>query len=726
MERLSLVFGRWPRFAHRRARLVIVGALAVIIPLGVLWSVAAGEYGTSFSVPGSEAQELFDVLSERFPSNAGDQATVVVKADAGFADPAMKVRIDRLRSEVASLPDVTGVSSPFETPGSISEDGTIAQLTAQYGNQARDLDESTAEALIDLVRNQSAPGFQVEAGGSIVQLAEREPPGSSEIIGIAAAVVILLLAFGSLVAMGLPIATALLGLTTGFFLVGLSSRFVPMPGFAPQFIAMIGIGVGIDYALLVVSRYREEMANGLSGEHATVTSIATAGRSVFFAGVTVMIALLGLWASGLEAIGWVGTAAAVVVGIMVGVALFVLPALLRFAGPSLDRWKVPGVKPPSADSTTGIGYRWSRLVQRYPLLCLATSLGFLLLLAAPVLDLRLGTSDSGNNPESMTSRRAYDLITAGFGPGANGPIIVGVVIDEPRAVSRVEQLPALVRGVKGINRVSPVRFNEAQTAAVIAVIPSSAPQDAQTVDLIHDLRRELRRGFEGTRSRPLVGGSTALFIDVGVQQGERLPYFLGAILLLSFLLLMAVFRSLLAPLKAVAMNLLSIAASFGILVAIFQWGWLGDVFGVSREGPVEAFLPMMLFAVLFGLSMDYEVFLVSRIREEYLKSGDNSEAVARGLSVTGRVITAAAAIMIAVFGAFALSDQRVIKEFGIGLAVAIFLDATVVRMVLVPSLMQLAGRWNWWMPQRLDRVVPRISVEAEHLRRTAGPQPDAP
>jgi RND superfamily putative drug exporter len=726
MSRESLVFERWPRFAHRRARLVLACAVGVIIPLGVLWSVAAGEYGTSFSIPGSEAQKLFDVLSKRFPTHAGDQATVVVRAEAGLEDAATQARVDELRAQLAALPDVTAVSSPYETPGSISPDGTIARLTVQYGDLARNVDESTAVALIDLVEEQSVPGLQVEAGGQIVLLAEQEPPGSSEIIGIAAAVIILLLAFGSLVAMGLPIATALLGLTTGFFLAGLSSRFVPMPGFAPQFITMIGIGVGIDYALLVVSRYREEVANGISGEEATVTSIATAGRSVFFAGATVMIALLGLWASGLEAIGWVGTAAAVMVGIMVGVALLLLPALLRFAGPYLDRWRVPGVKPPSADSTTGMGYRWSRFVQRYPVICLALSLGILLVLAAPVLDLRLGTSDSGNNPESLTSRRAYDLISAGFGPGANGPVIVGVVIDDPATISRVEQLPGLIGQVEGVSQVSPVRITETKTAAVVTVIPNSAPQDPGTEDLIRELRLSLGEEFAGTGSQPLVGGSTALFIDVGAQQSERLPYFLAAVLLLSFLLLMAVFRSLLVPLKAVAMNLLSIAAAFGVLVAIFQWGFLGDVLGVSREGPVEAFLPMMLFAVLFGLSMDYEVFLVSRIREEYLKSGDNSEAVARGLSVTSRVITAAAAIMIAVFGAFALSDQRVIKEFGIGLSVAIFLDATVVRLVLVPALMQLAGHWNWWMPQRLDRLIPRISVEAEHLRRAAKPQPDAP
>ena len=731
MIRPSLLFERWPRFAHRHARLVLAGALAVLVPLAVLWSLAAGEYGTSFSIHGSEAQQLFDALRDRFPSSAGDQVTVVVKPAAGYDDAGTKAQVEALRKDLAALPEVTGVSSPYDSQGAFSTDKTVARMTVQYAKQASKIDKSDAKALIDLVKRESKAGFQVEAEGAVVRLAEREPPGSSEIIGISAAIIILLLAFGSIVAMGLPIVTALIGLSSGFFLVGLASRLINMPSFAPQFIAMIGIGVGIDYALLVVSRYREEVAQGSSREDSTVRAISTAGRSVFFAGGTVVIALLGLWASGIAAIGWLGTAGAAVVGIMVAVAVMVLPALLRFVGPYLDRWRVPGVGAPSADSTSGISYRWSRLVQRYPLVCLVVSLGFLLLLAAPVLDLQLGTSDSGNNPTSFTSRRAYDLITEGFGPGANGPVLVGLIIDNPDSVAKVQALPASLAGFTDVQQVSAPRFNDDKSAALITVLPKSAPQDHATVDLIHDLRATLRAGFRSTGATPLVGGSTALFIDVGDQQSARLPWFLAGVLALSFLLLMAVFRSLLVPVKAVFMNLLSIGGSFGLLVAVFQWGWFAGLIGVDKKGPVEAFLPMMLFAVLFGLSMDYEVFLVSRIREEYLKSGDNSEAVARGLSVTSRVITAAAAIMVAVFGAFALSDQRVVKEFGVGLACAILIDATVVRLVLVPSLMQLAGRWNWWMPGRLDRLVPRLGAEPAGTPRRSPPrrsgaEPEAP
>jgi RND superfamily putative drug exporter len=339
------------------------------------------------------------------------------------------------------------------------------------------------------------------------------------------------------------------------------------------------------------------------------------------------------------------------------------------------------------------------------------SLAFLLLLAGPILGLRLGSSDEGNNPESFTSRRAYDLISEGFGPGANGPVVVGAIIENGDNLARVDGLPEFLAAQPNVREVHRLNINAEGTAAVISVIPKSAPQDQATVDMVHDLRAALRTEFAGTGVTPMVGGSTALAVDIGSQQATRLPIFIGAVIFLSFLLLMAVFRSVLVPLQAALMNLLSVAASIGILVAIFQWGWLGGALGVSGEGPIEPFLPMMLFAVLFGLSMDYEVFLVSRIREEYLETGDNSEAVSRGLSVTSRVITAAAAIMVSVFASFGLSDDRVVKEFGIGLSVAIFLDATIVRLVLVPSLMQLAGKWNWWLPAPLERVLPRLSVE---------------
>ncbi|RLC59649.1 MAG: MMPL family transporter [Chloroflexi bacterium] len=719
MSKESLLFERWPRFAYRHARLVLLGTLVALAVLASLWGSLRGDFGGTFSIPGSESQELFDLFEERFPATAGDSSYVVVRSADGVVDAETRARVDRLIGEIEKLPEVYAVTSPYETIGAISEDSTVARIDVRYAGQTNEIKPASAEALIALAEGATSEELQVEAGGPVTQVAERQASGSSEIIGISAAVVILLIAFGSVVAMALPILTALLGLSSGFFIVGLATSVVGMPNWTTQFVAMIGIGVGIDYALLISTRFREARSQDLSSEDAAVLAAATAGRSVFFAGGTVVIALLGLWASGIASIGWVGTAAAMVVATTVAIAVLVMPAILRYAGPVINSLQIPFLAAPAAEAETGIGYRLSRLVQRRPVVCLVVTAGILLLLTAPVLDLRLGISDPGNNPESFTSRRAYDLISEGFGPGTNGPIVVGFRIDDPGATGQVGQASDFLAAIDGVDHVGPVTFNDDESAAVVTVIPESAPQDAATVTLIHDLRSALQEEYADSGAKPLVGGSTATFIDVGEQLSDRLPYFLGAVIGLSFLLLIVVFRSILVPLKAALMNLISIGASFGVLVMIFQWGW----FGIAREGPVEAFLPMMLFAVLFGLSMDYEVFLVTRIREEYDASGDNTEAVARGLSVTTRVISAAAAIMVAVFLTFAFSDHRVVKEFGIGLGFAVFLDATLVRLILVPSLMQLAGRWNWWLPSWLDRLIPHVSI---HGRLTRSPQPVAP
>ncbi|HWO94319.1 MAG TPA: MMPL family transporter, partial [Dehalococcoidia bacterium] len=479
----------------------------------------------------------------------------------------------------------------------------------------------------------------------------------------------------------------------------------------PQFAAMIGIGVGIDYALLITNRFRESRHRGTDVEDAIAEAAGTSGRAVLFAGGTVVIALLGLALIGIPFVAYLGGAASTVVLLSVVVALLVLPALLGLAGPHIDRLHVPGLPRASYESETGIGYHWSRVVQRAPWLWASLALGILLLLAAPLLDIRLGVSDAGSNPESATSRRAYDLLAEGFGVGFNGPIIVGVAVNDPSAVNAVNELPARIEGLENVASASAPRFNDAGTAATIRVIPETAPQAAETADLVHLLRKEADAWQASQDIEILVGGPTAVFIDLGDKIASRIPFFFVAVIGLSFILLMMVFRSVLVPLKAAVMNLLSIGAAYGVIVAVFQWGWFGDVFGVSRTGPIESFVPIVMFAVLFGLSMDYEVFLVSRIREEYLEHGDNTQAVARGLSSTTRVISAAAAIMIAVFLSFALSEQRIVKEFGLGLATAIFIDATIVRLALVPSIMQILGRWNWWLPGWLDRLVPHVAIE---------------
>jgi RND superfamily putative drug exporter len=707
----SPVFERWPRFAARRPWAIITAAAVCLGAVGALYALFSAPYADSFNIPGTEAQKLTDLLEERFLQSAGDSANVVVHADGGVEDPSVRPRVLELLAAIEKLPDVVAVRSPYDSANAVSADGTTAFITVEYGQQAFDIDRSSVDALLDLRKEYSRDGLQVEAGGQVVRVAEREPPGSTELVGLVAAVVILLIAFGSVVAMALPLSTALIALIAGFLLIGVGARFFNMPQFTPQFAAMIGIGVGIDYALLVSNRFREARHAGAEVESAIVEASGTAGRSVLFAGGTVVIALLGLSLVGIPFVAYLGGAASIVVLLSVLVALFVMPALLALAGPHIDRLPVPGLPRTSYDSATGVGYRWSLVVQRAPWLWAALSLALLLLLAAPLLDIRLGVSDAGSNPESATSRRAYDLVSEGFGVGFNGPVIVGVGIDDPAAAAVVEDLTRRIEQIDGVAAASAARFNEERTAATIRVIPETAPQSAQTEDLVHRLRSEADTWEAGKNMQVFVGGPTAVFIDLGDKIASRIPYFFAAVIGLSFLLLMAVFRSVLVPLTAAVMNLLSIGAAYGVIVAIFQWGWGGEVFGVIRTGPVESFVPVVLFAVLFGLSMDYEVFLVSRIREEYLRHGDNTQAVARGLSVTTRVITAAAAIMIAVFLSFALSDQRVVKEFGLGLATAIFIDATIVRLVLVPSIMQMLGRWNWWFPRWLDRLLPRFEVE---------------
>ncbi len=707
----SFLFERWPRFAARHPWPVIAGAVAALAACAGLFAVARGQYADHFSIPGMESQRAINLLKERFPASAGDRTNVVVRAPDGLNSPDAAARMESLLANLEALPQVLFVTPASREDGSVSEDGTIARIGVQHEKRANDLEQESIDALLDLRAASSTGDFQVEMGGRVINMSEREPPGSTELIGMGAAVVVLLIAFGSVVAMGLPILTALLALGSGFFLVGVGAAFLRMPAFTPQFSAMIGIGVGIDYALLVVTRFREGLGSGLGVEDAIARAAATAGRSVMLAGSTVVVALLGLWAIGIPFVAYTATAAALVVALSVAVSVVVLPAILALAGSRIDRWRIPGLAAPVHESATGSGYRLSRLIQRAPLVPILLTTALLATLAVPVFSMRLGVADAGHNPTSQTSRRAYDLLAEAFGPGFNGAILLAVQIDDPNAVGAVEALPDALRQLGGVARASDAVINDAQTAATVSIVAETAPDSEATADLVHELRRVAPEALAGTGATVYVGGSTASFIDVADKIGSRMPYFLAAVIGLSFVLLMVMFRSLLVPLKAAAMNMLSIGASYGVLVTIFQWGWLGGVFGVQREGPVESFLPMMLFAVLFGLSMDYEVFLVSRIREEYLRTGDNTEAVARGLSVTTRVISAAAAIMTAVFLSFALSSQRIVKEFGIGLATAILIDATLVRLVLVPSVMQILGDANWWLPAWLDRVIPKVSLE---------------
>ncbi len=701
------------RTSYRHRRVVLLAWVAAVI----LLSVASGHAGTSwsqtFSLPGTDSQAASDLLQSRFPSQAGSSADVVFKAEAGVAEPVVQQRLEALFAQIKDVNQVTEVISPYAQGGQrqISPDGKIAYADVQFDVQRNEVDQATKDQLKTLISRANGEGVQVEGGGDVFRT--RRAPGSTEGIGLIAAVVILLLAFGSVLAMGLPVLTALFGIGVGFAVVELLSHATSVPEFATQLAAMIGIGVGIDYALFIVTRYRQGLHEGLDPETSVVTALDTAGRAVLFAGITVVISLLGMLLIGIEFVGGLGVGAAAVVAVTMIASITLLPALLGFVGLNIDKLRLPGMGK-MRDPRTTAGYRWSHFLQRHPWPFAALGLVILLGLAMPALSIRLGSSDESNTPTTETTRRAYDLKAEGFGPGASGPLLLAAEINGQQDLPTLAKVVDSLKATPGVAQVSGPRPNQTADAAVITVIPTTSSQDQASVDLIGHLRADvLPQATAGTDVRVHVGGITAAFDDVATKLQTRLPLFIGVVLGLSFLLLLVVFRSVVVPIKAVVMNLLSIGAAYGLMVAVFQWGWGKDLIGVGRAGPIESFLPMMLFAILFGLSMDYEVFLLSRIKEEYDSNGHNNrEAVADGLSATARVITAAAAIMVCVFGSFVFGDERVIKEFGLGLAFAVFIDATVVRMILVPATMELMGDANWWFPRWLGWL-PKFHIEGK-------------
>jgi RND superfamily putative drug exporter len=739
-----------------RHRWIVIGTwLALLIGINIVSGAVGPDYRTDFTLPDSESKQVQDVLAANSPDRAGFTAQIVARSERGFDDPEVRSTLEKIFDEAAAKGDIT-VTSPYDSPQQISADGKIAfaQLDIADTRSFEEL-QVVGQDIIDYGDSLPAvDGLEIEYGGDL--FAEFTMP-ESEVYGLIAAVIILIVAFGSVLAMGLPIGTALFGLGVASALVSLGSNVISMPDFTTAMVAMIGIGVGIDYALFIVTRYRENLRAGLSVEASIVDSLDTSGRAVLFAGITVIISLMGLFLMGLNFVqgvaaasslgvllvmagsltllpallGWVGTridqttwaalgavslaVVAVIVGIVTGqgaifVGGFVLAAALfalSFAIKPLRR-KVPHrVEPPKEQR---FWYRWSRFIQRRPWPSAIVAVVVLLVLAIPLLSIRLGFGDYGNYPESTTVRRAYDMIADGFGPGTNGPLFVMV---EGDIASNQEALGAFAATIERADDVAftvPTPIND--SLALVIVYPDSAPQDAETATLVNQLRDDI---IPGTGVDAKVGGVTAASTDFAEFLGRRLPLLLGVVLLLSFLLLMAVFRSVLVPLKAVVMNLLSIGAAYGVIVAIFQWGWASNVIGVAKPGPIDAWIPMFLFAIVFGLSMDYEVFLLSRIKEEYDRTKDNAIAVADGLAVTARVITAAALIMFCVFGAFVLGDDRSLKLFGFGLAIAVLIDATIVRMVLVPATMELLGDRNWWIPKWLDRLLPNIDVEGHHV-----------
>ena len=712
---------RLGHFSVRNRRWVLLLWIGLLIAVGGASASAGGKTNDTLTLPGTESQQAFDLLEERFPSQSGSSTQVVFAATDGatLADEASQATIDETMASIAEI-DGVSLAAPPSATGAISPEGTVALGQVRYPVSSLEVTDKTLEELELAVESARSDGIIVEFGGDVVPGVEMEPP-SSELIGLAVAVVVLLISFGSVLAMGLPILTALLGLGIGMSGIGLLSAFVDLSSTAPTLAVMIGLAVGIDYALFVVTRHRQNLATGLGVEESAARANATAGGAVVFAGITVVIAIAGLAVIGIPFLTVMGLAAAATVAIAVLVAITLLPAMLGFVGTNIDRLRVPGLKNRTGgtEETDTLGTRWAHKVTDHPVIALVTGVALMALLAAPVLSMRMGLPDAGSEPASSTQRRAYDLVAEGFGPGFNGQLML--VLDLSGSGSddidaTLAEISVDLASFPGVVSVQPAQPNEAADTAVLSLIPATGPAAAETEDLVHGLRGDVRDRIEADSGvRYFVAGSTAANIDISDKVGGALVPFMAMVIGLTVILLTAVFRSIIVPIKAALAILISIGSSFGVIVAVFNWGWLANVIGLEQTIPIVSFVPMMMFAILFGLSMDYEVFILSRIHEEYHRTGDARGSVLTGLSSSARVITAAALIMISVFGAFALGDSPVIKMFGVGLAVAVFLDATIVRMVIVPAVMTLFGDRAWKLPGWLDRVLPNLDVEGQDL-----------
>jgi RND superfamily putative drug exporter len=742
-----LKLARWST-THRKY--VLLGWVVLLLVVNVFAHSAGTTYSNNFTLPNSDAQRAADLLQQSFPAQAGDRDMIVFQVSSGTVSaPAVRARMSAMFAEVSKLPHVTTVLSPYggaASGKSISANGQIAFATVVFDEKANLLPKGATERVIRVARAAARPGLQVELGGQAIEATQQVGFGLSTAVGLLAAIVVLLLTFGSLTAMGLPIVTALFGLGTGLGAIALFTHIVDTPNFSSELAAMIGLGVGIDYALFILTRFREFYA--LPGptfgdsRESVVRAMDTAGRAVLFAGATVVIALLGMMLLGVDFLYGVAMSASIGVLLVMLGSLTLLPALLTIAGPRLARpgrrarrraqrsaaagtaTSTPALAGAASQAAAGGGrwMRWSRFVERRPRMIAAVAALVMLAIAAPATALRLGSSDASNDPSSQTTHRAYELLAKGFGPGFNGPLLIvakvpnpsredaeqGVLLlSRPGGQAALQKLRSAILSTPDVVSVTPARLNPAGDVATITVYPRSSPQAYSTTQLVSRLRADVVPPIAArTGMTVYVGGVTASTVDFANTLGHKLPLFIGVVVLLSALLLMIVFRSLVIPLQAAVMNMLSIGAALGVIVMIFQWGWLGGISGVSA-GPIESFIPVMLFAIVFGLSMDYEVFLVSRMHERWTHTGENSSAVAEGLALTGRVVTAAAAIMVCVFLSFMLGEQRVIKEFGLSLASAVFLDALVVRCLLLPAVLHLVGERTWQIPAWLEGSAPQ-------------------
>ncbi len=682
-------------FAFRRRRLVLLAWIVALVGAFAASATLAGEFSADYATPGSESQRAGDLLTQRFPGRSSDTVDVVWEARGGVESA--KERTDTLLAAASRLEGI-GDAAPAE----VSRDGTIAVSRLSLTVKPDSVPETTGHSLISLAGAASRDGLRVEMGGPVIQGAQ-ESELSSEAVGLMIAALVLLVTFGTLVAAGLPIATALFGLGVSSAGVGLLAAVMDVPDWSTAVASMIGLGVGIDYALLILTRHRSSLAAGKTPREAVAEAVSTAGHSVLVAGTTVVISLLGLFLMGLSYLQGVALSASFAVLVTMAASVTLLPALLGFAGRKIDRLRIPFANRPPKDPEHTPAARWSRAVQRRPWAAALAGAAVLLVLATPFLGLRLGFPDAGNDRAATMTRQSYDLVEKGFGAGANGPLLLAAELKGAGDRAELGALATRLAREPGVAAVAPPAINPAGDTAVLTVVPESSPQSPATADLIRQLRADV---LPGAGLPVSVGGTTASFVDQGDVTADRLPLFIGGVVILSILLLTVTFRSVTVALKAGAMNLLSIGAAYGVVAYLAEGGWAGQLVGIDTPTPVPPFIPVIMFAILFGLSMDYEVFLLSRVREEFLSGLSTSQAVTEGLARTARVITAAALIMVAVFGAFALSPEVFLKLIGIGMAAAILIDATIVRMVLVPAVMQLLGDRNWWMPRWLERVLP--------------------
>jgi RND superfamily putative drug exporter len=717
---------RLGRLAVRRRWAVLASWLLVLVLAAAGAATLSADTSDAFVLPGTESQQALDLLDEQMPGSGGATARVVFAAPDGqsLASEPNRAAIAETVANLVDAPGVVDVSDPFDADG-VSDDGTVGYANVAYLDAAADLDETATGALEAAPEPARAAGLQVEFGGDA--LSEVPHSSSAEAIGVAVAIVVLLVTFGSVIAAGLPILTALVGVGIGLAGITAATGLVDMSSTAPTLAIMLGLAVGIDYALFIVTRYRQLLGTGIGSAEAVARAVATAGSAVVFAGLTVVIALVGLTVVGIPFLTVMGLCAAVTVVVAVLIAITLLPSLLAFAGDGIDRVGVPFVHVHRGlgSEKGAIGLRWGRFVRRRAAAVLGLVLVGLGVLAVPAASLQLGLPDDGSKPAEATARRAYDLLADGIGPGFNGPLVV--VVDGRDAadpVAAATDLEAWLDTLPGVADVAAAQFNESGDVGIVSVIPETGPSSTETADLVHAIR-DGAHSLEGSTGVDVaITGTAALNIDVSDTLADALPIYALLVVGLAIVLLMVAFRSVVVPIKAALGFVLSVAGSFGAVVAVFQWGWLRDVIGLDQTGPIISFLPILLIGVLFGLAMDYEVFLVSRIREDYVHGGDARAAVVEGVQHSARVITAAGLIMVAVFAAFVLGDDPTVKMIGFSLAVGVAVDAFVVRMTLVPAVLTLLADRAWWLPRWLDRVIPNIDIEGAGL--VGSPAADAP